>query len=369
MTGKDTKAKRTSVGGKTASGNGKSVKKKLPIIPEGWLDSPGLDGDGHLVDFGGAWVVAFTGTRGGGKSLTMAGIIAKALISGVKVWSNMAVEFKYKLNDGHYRTYKTLPLDWDAVYALSQDLHGGLVAIDEFQYYLDSRQSLTIRNRLINAVMYQVRKRSLDVFLTVKDIYWLDKRMRAQELDIEVKCWDNHMSDQAIPKGTAFHLAFYDRSGAWTGHPYIEGMPYKPCVEWNTTENNKLWGIYDTLDIIDYDEVSGPVQNASQQKALAEKTEKEAADIKSLFKMALTLKQAGHKAMNTDAWNIMAKKEYGVSVNPYKMGRLLIQMGVVRVRSRKSGTSSVYDLDELFIPDEMADSLEKHGGNLTDEAV
>lgn len=214
--------------------------------------TPDVDDDTpiHRVNLGSGWVIGFTGLRGMGKSLGMAYIIAMALQAGLRVWSNMNVKYKCIYGLRKAAVFETEPLDWKAVYALSQDIRDGAVAIDELQYYLDSRTSLTKRNRILNAVIYQVRKRKLDFYFTVKDRYWLDKRLRNWEMDIEIACWDNSMYYPNLEKGTNFTWRIYDRSGTWTGKPCFDGS--KATLTQTFTKGKDIWPIYNTEAIIDY---------------------------------------------------------------------------------------------------------------------
>ena len=197
-------------------------------------------------------VIGFTGPRGGGKSLSMAYFICKALASGMTVWSNMPVGYSLQLNGNAAKELNSTPLDMSALYHLEKDIVHGAIAIDELQYLADSRLSGSIRNRIMNAVIAQIRKRALDFYYTVKQDGWVDKRLR-YETDVLAFCRDYTKTpegiDSGIPKGHVFSVQVMDMSGAWTGKPYVDGdKPYT----FTFTGARKFWDVYNSYDVIDY---------------------------------------------------------------------------------------------------------------------
>lgn len=315
-----------------------TTKDKLPILYA--KDIVCLPGDGHhVVTLGDSWVIAFTGVRGSGKSIALAYTIARALIAGLTVWSNMNVKFKLVEGPKRTRICETTPLDWDAVYALEGTIHHGAIAIDELQYFVDSRASLTMGNRLINAVVNQIRKRSLDFYYTVKDIGWLDKRL-VWETDIEIKCWDTHMSNPSIPKGHHFKWRAFDHSGTWTGVP-CQYRNYEPSGEYKCQGWDRLWPIYSTEKIIDYIEAQQRVKLNAGTRVVGHGDDQHFLEVQTLQGLVHNMRLSGRTEVPTDQFQVMAR-EAGITMNAGRMGKELVNLGVYKKSSRNSGTHNVY---------------------------
>lgn len=220
-------------------------------------------------------VVMITGSRGSGKSLFMTALAVADLRKGKSVWSNMPVKVvgtvrkKYNLP-----LLKTKPLDMDAFYALSEELQDGVVCIDEAQNMGDSRASLTLKNRLLNAIIAQVRKRSLNVYFTVQDPSWVDVRLRFAT-DVEVECYDLAYSPWGRSKNVAYgeliRCHFKDLSGYKTGQSFFKtGKYYKR----NILKGSRYWSCYDSKAVTDLEEAFTTVKLDLKQRVISNKDNK-----------------------------------------------------------------------------------------------
>lgn len=275
------------------------------------------------LDLSDALVIMFTGPRGGGKSMSMAFAIAKALAGGLDVWSNMKVAFRCidGKGEGNYRDLSTKPLDMQALYSLSGDLSNGLVAIDEIQYYLDARESLTIKHRIMNAVLRQVRKRSLAVLGTTRDLEMLDKRLRIWETDLEIACWDMSKSDASIRKGWLIKWNIYDIAGTWTGRKWHPGQ--EPTAEYLLDMADRLWRIYNTTEIIDFQETAQPLKEIMAG-------EQEEVDIDALVEAAMMVLEDSSPVLPQDLWDSIDVKNSKLQAAIRK--QLLNGCGVRQIR-------------------------------------
>lgn len=197
----------------------KKYPEAIPLIWEDWLYGPPADAPATLA-IGEAIVIAATGLKGNGKSETLAYLSAKALALGMPVWSNMAVKFWLARNDGSLQLCQTRELNWDAVLQLNKELEKGALVIDELSYFASSRLSNSVQNRIINAAVNQVRKRTLDFYTSVKFLRQIDVNIR-EELDAHFECEDlarrRHGQNEDWPKGCFIKWAIRDISG-WSGH-------------------------------------------------------------------------------------------------------------------------------------------------------
>jgi len=319
-------------------------------------------GHGHFKSF----VVRFCGARGSGKSLLLAEAVARDLIQGRKVWSNMPVvvtedvimwasrrwpkdeQRRVLKKSAGYLGLQTLPLDWDAFYTLSEDLVQGTVAIDEAQYFSDARSALSLKNRLLNAIVAQVRKRNLNLYYTVKQGDWVDKRL-TYETDIQIDCSDmSHTPwgrDRGMPSGEMILTRWWDLSGAVTGkavdfkdkgwqRPYKEGYFYHMHMFWNC---------YDTSKAVSLEEAFTSVKLDLRQRTITNKQSAEDTGA-ALYQVAATLRSRGTDEIETKQFQNIAN-QMGIEGNMQHLGRFLRDMGITR--KQKHGGQYFYDLTSL----------------------
>lgn len=121
-------------------------------------------------------IVGIIGTRGSGKTITMAKTVKEALKKGKIVYTNFkinkkAIEKKYHkkiklLDNKFFKNYKDFKLYNCALF------------IDEIYVYIDSRTSGTKRNRLWSYFINQTRKRDVDLYFTTQFFRQVEVRLR-----------------------------------------------------------------------------------------------------------------------------------------------------------------------------------------------
>lgn len=317
----------------------------LPVI---YLDELCSDTDssqqGHKLFLGRSVVLAFTGYRGQGKSLSLAHTIAMALSQGIKVWSNMPVKFELFENSPFgwkSRICESQPLDMGALYALDSGFQGGAVAIDELQYFLDSRQSMSRSNRLLNAVINQIRKRSLDFYYSIKDLSWADKR-DVFETDAEIKCTDANWLNQKVPPGVTILQTCIDRNG-WSGIELYNGQA--EVQRRKLSHAKRIWPIYNSYQVIDYmDQINRASKDYSEKGQAKESAENKLAEL------LYSLKNNGAKEASADMI-IESLKADGVDMTPKQLGKIFTSYGGERHRTRKG---TMYDLEKLVFKENKA---------------
>lgn len=109
-------------------------------------------------------LIVICGKRGSGKSVFLVSQLYKHYKQGKKIYSNLNVKFPHEKI-----TLSSL---------LSLNFQNATIGIDEAQQYLDCRTSSSKRNRIISYLIFQSRKRSVDIFFTSQQFHNLDIRLR-----------------------------------------------------------------------------------------------------------------------------------------------------------------------------------------------
>lgn len=309
-----------------------------------------------------AWVIRFVGPRGSGKSLLLALYGLIDLMRGRKVWSNMPIVMTEEYAEWGYRHLpaaerrkwvkkvvglKSTPLDWDAFYALSEDLTEGTVMIDEAQYFCDSRAALALKNRLLNAIVAQVRKRNLNLYYTVKQGDWVDRRL-GYETDIEIECSGMQHTDWGkennVQPGDMVFTRCYDLSGAMTGHPIDPKRKWFQSYKAGYFKHlHHLWGCYDTSAVVDLEEAFTNIKLDLKQRVITNKPT--SGDIlTSLREVGKSLLDRGTQEITTTGfWGVA--QAMGIEGTPQNLGKYLPELGITR--KQKHGGSYYYDLSNL----------------------
>jgi len=166
-----------------------------------------------------AYIWAYTGTRGAGKSIAMTYFAAKAVyLYGTHLISNFPISFM--LNRGGKTTYhEAEPLDMYKLLCFDKNYRHCLILIDEAPDVISHMASMSWKNRLLNIFVRQLRKNMNSLFLGTQQLGLIDKSMRWQT-DIVVTCQDAfrlYGGKQGLVRGSDILLDIYDNSGQWTG--------------------------------------------------------------------------------------------------------------------------------------------------------
>lgn len=158
-------------------------------------------------------LISVIGAIGSGKTLLLTLIGSK---SKREIYSN------YKLNLSLYK-----PLEMIDLLQLKDNIN---VFIDEAYTWLESRTSMSTLNRYLSYIIFQSRKRSIDIYITSQMFSSVDLRFREQS-NIIIKC--KRIKDN-------FHYWFYN-----IGNNSIKTfiLPYKNA--------KKYFSIYDTYEIVE----------------------------------------------------------------------------------------------------------------------
>lgn len=331
----------------------KKYPDAIPIIWENWLYGPPADGIATL-SLGEANVIAATGLKGNGKSETLAYLSSKALALDMPVWSNLGVKFWLANSEGKLKLCETNPLDWSAVLALKKDLEKGALVIDELSYFASSRLSGSVRNRIINAAVNQVRKRTLDFFCSVKFLRQIDVNIR-EELDAHFTCEDIARSakgqSEGLPKGCFIRWLVRDISG-WSGsrNDAMEsigfdslGEPvYKDGGDERLATLRFTWPIYNSYEVVETADAFRKVRLDLEETVISDKQGQGEVDAL-LAEIIDNYRDVGGFEVSCDDFRQSAAG-IGIRMNEKQLGKVLKDsFGVIRKRRSKE---NVYILDE-----------------------
>lgn len=326
-------------------------KYSCPLIFANNLYSiDGAEQERHTIKLTESWALAYTGFRGAGKTFSLAYIGAKGLANNQQVFCNFNIEFNLMMPDKTIRHCQSHPLDQDALYRLDESLSNGIVLISEFQYFADSRRSMTLNNRLIDAIIAQVRKRQLFFAYDVKDMGWIDNRIR-YETDVEVRCKDAYYTNWGHEngineKGEVIFWQPQDLSGMWTGvdteHRNYYDMPVHPMY----IRVKHLRGIYDTEEIIDYiDAMAGIEIHQPKRRINAGGEEAEALAMQQRQQMVGSILKAFNVKsvwLDMDLWKHLGLEDQNTR---RKYGAIMKSLGVTK-KQDKHGYYYVYNEDK-----------------------
>lgn len=332
----------------------KTYPDAIPLIWEDWLYGPPADGISTL-SIGEANVIAATGLKGNGKSESLAFLSSKALALNMPVWSNMGVEF-WLVADGMIRLCKTEKLDWGTVLALSRDLEKGALVIDELSYFASSRLSGSVRNRILNAAVNQVRKRTLDFYCSVKFLRQIDINIR-EELDAHFECEDIARASWAqvegLDKGCFIQWVVRDISG-WSGsrNDKFESMGfdslgepiYKDSGDKRLASLRYTWPIYNSYDVVDTAEAFRKVRLDLEETVITDKQGHQEVEA-ILAEVIDSYKDNGEYEVNCEDFRNVAS-EAGIKMNDKQFGKVLKESFGVGRKRKHSANVYILEADE-----------------------
>jgi hypothetical protein len=278
-------------------------------------------------------VAAFTGPRGGTKTINAVGWALDAMASGLRCISNTEIEATLHVENEH-RHVKADDLNYEDMLINPQSYSYCLALFDELQLLANSLRTTSNNNMLIQHVSTQIRKQGMSVFYTIQDLEWADSRFRFQT-DVVVECRDLAFTpwgmEEGLEEGTLAECTYKDMTGVYTGRPY-----YKyPEAHVFRAEVKCLWGTYRTDRLIDPNE--GRKQYVfDKDKVLighnAEgqyiRTVQDPADqtarLQSLLNDAAT--QGCDALPASEMWQMA--NNYGIELDPRMMGQQLKQFGL-----------------------------------------
>ncbi len=308
-------------------------------------------------------VLAVHGPRGATKTMTMSYFLAKKMRMGQPAWANYPISFYViepdcidhckkcyenpwlcgaSCHEGCFTYYENMPLDLDKFYRFSHQLRNGNAAITEFQYYVESRTSGKVQNRLASYQIMQIRKTALSFFYDVQNPQWVDKRFAWSDdtvltvNDISIMNYDYNSVGHYLQKGERSLWHIEDRSGVLTGK---QGSMHGPVEFRGWTFRN----IYPTHWIVDaYDAMNS--FKAEEMEKVGKENKDEA--IAAALSLAVnTLAQQGKtEVLGDEIWSLATELGH-VKVSPQAGGKIL---GLNGITSKQKKRKYYYNLSPLI---------------------
>lgn len=277
------------------------------------------------------YIGGYVGGAGGGKSVSLAAVNIWEMLKGRRVWSNMKVSTsKAMITRGLFfgkkvKFKETEPIDWDLLYILDESFIDGTVSIDEIGYFADSRQSGSVKNRLINACIRQVRHRGLNFFYTALDFNMVDYRLRT-ETDFIVTCEDISFKpwgkENKVEPGKLILQRYYDISGKMTGKRQDFFSKDRQAYRVRRFYATPYWYCYDTREIISLEEAFTGVELDLQKRKISNRDSYTDEKGEAIIEALIELKQAGYDRITSDElWDYLETK--GIEGNPSILGRYI----------------------------------------------
>lgn len=170
-------------------------------------------------------IVGFVGKMGSGKTLSLTRQVYKEYKRGKLIISNVHFSFPYK----PITIEMLLNYDLD-----DSELQNCVVVLDEAHVYLDSRASVSKKNRIISMFLTQTRKKNVHLYYTTQFFDQVDKRLRKNS-EVIIQCKSTKYKKMTIVFNYWFirdEYGFIQKRNAFVG--------------------NKFFNLYDTTQVIKF---------------------------------------------------------------------------------------------------------------------
>lgn len=291
-------------------------------------------------------VVGLGGPKRAGKSLVMAAVVYRELWKGRKVWSNLPIKTpKYFLDKG-YPLIESIPIDWDALFTLSEEYQDGLLVLDEASYYNNIRNTMHSRNRVTNAFTNQIGHRNLDVIWTAKSVGWLDRQGLGFETDVIIFCQDMAKTAygrrNGFKKGRNIHLRAFDKSGQITGmiNDPTQNNKARPFISWYMNNMDIYWDAYSTKHLMSIEEMFTGIKLDMEKKVISNRPDYSTRN-ENIYEILTQIKPDDDglvpAGMVQAAINIT-----GNDVNPLTLGKVIKSLGGRYIPKKEKGEINYY---------------------------
>ena len=170
-------------------------------------------------------LVNMTGSVGSGKTL----FATASVLTDILVNTERPIYANYKIKSDNYRELLPETL-------LDAEMSGSNVVIDEAYIWLESRLSGKPMNLYLSYILFQSRKRNMDIYLTDQILGSIDLRFR-ELTDYEVKC--KAVPSAKNPKGFIYKII--DRTG-FKPSSFIMYLPLEKAKQY--------FDFYNTFELI-----------------------------------------------------------------------------------------------------------------------
>lgn len=178
-------------------------------------------------------IIGFFGTVGSGKTLSAVHEAYGYHKRGFTVYSNIHLSFPH---------IKLTRIVFESLMR-GEELNDAIVLLDEIHIWLDSRSSMTKKNKIATYFILQTRKRNVRLLYTSQHTHQVEKRLR-DTTDIFVLC-ENMTNQTALVNDKKDVLILQRMMYQWRP---------EQKERLRTLRGGPLFGLYDTREIVDFSE-------------------------------------------------------------------------------------------------------------------
>lgn len=142
-------------------------------------------------------IIGFVGKMGSGKTLCMTMLAHWYYTKGSEIFANYSLKFPYK------------SIDYNKIKGLDIEFQNSVLLLDEIHTFIDSRASMTNRNKAVSYFITQSRKRQLIFMYTTQRWGQVDVRMR-NNTDYVFKC---RKTESENKKNVYINIEMYNYDG------------------------------------------------------------------------------------------------------------------------------------------------------------
>lgn len=176
-------------------------------------------------------IIGIIGGIGSGKTLTMTYHLYKDHLKKRKIYANYGLKFEYQqLTGAFFRDYAKSGFD----------LMNSSIGLDELHVFLDSRNAMSNKNKMMSRFITQSRKRGVDMYYTTQDLNH-ESFARSGQVDLRLRKLTDMLIHCKYRKYNGKHLVVNDIM--------FNGKRIKKVIDCT-----KIIDKYDTYQIIDFDD-------------------------------------------------------------------------------------------------------------------
>lgn len=206
------------------------------------------EGEGNYDPLPGEYVALLTGPKGGGKDLSLARILFRAMYYKIPCFTNIEF-YPDKLRSlGIKDEFHPKPIELEWMLHFDEQLVKGVIAISELDTWIIKMKSNSNLNILISSFIKQIRKKDLRVFGSLHRDDSIPGEVQ-KEVDLLIQCTDSFYTEwgkeMMIPRGKMIFQEHFDYSGV------ITGRRGSHIGSWYIAHAEGLWDVYNSYQTYD----------------------------------------------------------------------------------------------------------------------
>jgi len=236
-------------------------------LDEGWCESNSGSNRTHFkIDLkDDSMIVCFVGRRGGGKTTLMTLWVCRCvMLYNSKILSNYPIEFILHRNNGRNYVCRSEPLDMEKLLCFDAAIKNSIICLDEAGDIISHLAWGSVKNKLLNLFIRQIRKNGNSLFLASQDFHMMDRGFRWQtDIIIETSDLSRVYGDDKYERGSLLGVKMFDNSRVVTqgrhenSDYYYDGAPMfaqaqvYPKLLWGDEKHKPVFNSWNQLDVFE----------------------------------------------------------------------------------------------------------------------